>query len=127
MFRLVGKEAKFCASFSNKLHICFLEYDKELQKYETFRNRRFLKNTLYFLTFLRPTDALLHERENKLLRFWKFWFNLPSMKEHIERESPELETFVRSVNENAVDRYWPRRIHLSHRHRVIREETQLQA
>lgn len=72
MFRLVGKEAKFCASFSNKLHICFLEYDKELQKYETFRNRRFLKNTLYFLTFLRPTDALLHERENKLLRFWKF-------------------------------------------------------
>lgn len=46
MFRLVGKEAKFCVSFSNKLHICFLEYDKELQKYETFRNRRFL---IYFL------------------------------------------------------------------------------
>lgn len=35
MFRFIVKEAKFCVSFSNKQHICFLEYDKELQKYDT--------------------------------------------------------------------------------------------
>lgn len=33
-------------------------------------NRHFLKDTLYFLIFLRPTDALLHERKNELFRFF---------------------------------------------------------
>lgn len=48
------------------------------------------------------------------------------MQEHVEGEPPELEPFVRPVNEDTVDRHRPRRIHLAHRHCVVREETQLQ-
>lgn len=48
------------------------------------------------------------------------------MQEHVEGEPPELEPFVRPVNEDTVDRHRPRGIHLAHRHCVVREETQLQ-
>lgn len=51
---------------------------------------------------------------------------LPCVKKHVESESPQLEPLIRPVNEYTVDRHRTRRIHPAHRHRVIREETQLQ-
>lgn len=47
------------------------------------------------------------------------------MKEHIEGEPPKLEAFVRPVDEDTVDRYWTRGIHLALCHGVISEEAQL--
>lgn len=52
--------------------------------------------------------------------------DLPSVQEHVEGKPPELESLVRPVNEDTVDRHRPRRIHLAHRHCIIREETQLE-
>lgn len=48
------------------------------------------------------------------------------MQEHVEGKPPELEPFVRPVNEDTVDRHRPRGIYLAHRHCVICEETKLQ-
>lgn len=52
--------------------------------------------------------------------------HLPGVQEHVEGEPPELEPFVRPVNEDTVDRHRSRGIHLAHRHCVVREEAQLQ-
>lgn len=60
------------------------------------------------------------KREEKKLR------DLPSVQEHVEGEPPELESLVRPVNEDTVDRHRPRGIHLAHRHCIVREETQLE-
>jgi len=48
------------------------------------------------------------------------------VQEHVESEPPQLESLVRSVDEDTVNRHRPRGVHLAHRHCVIREEAQLQ-
>lgn len=47
------------------------------------------------------------------------------MKEHVKGEPPELEPFVWSVNEDAIDGDRPRRIDFAFGGRVVRERAQL--